>query len=398
MSVISLVSCLFLFLILLFIVKLSFSVAFLFVSIVFVSTHLGHSSAISYSIFLFGFLFYILLNKRVLLSNTDVFLIGFYSFIVLLVINLSLANGAKIDLNILKFVQATLILLSLKVSLNAKVLFDESKRLNIALAFLFVHLFFGFIGHALYGIYDHGLFRISGIVFDSNYFGLTLLALLYCVFIDSSRLRFKRKLLIYSISILIILSGSVTAILSLTLFFVFLRWCPRFLLNPYSFFIISIILISTYLISIDYINALRFGDIDNVFLQYKIASVQLRLEPQMTALNLLKDQNAFWQGFGSGRNPELTGRALHNGLFQLVFSHGIFYYLIFISWLAFLLSSYRRVNYGDKLAIYSIFYALLLASIMLDPLFLLLFNLVLLFSKGPSNDQVFINRPNNRSI
>lgn len=396
MALISLVSCLSLFLILLFINKLSFSVSFLFTSIVFVSTHLGHSSAVSYSIFLLGFLCYVLFNKSILLSKFDVLLIGTYCLIVLLVICLSLSNGAKIDLNILKFVQATLILLSLKIALNAKSIFNERKRLNIVLTFLFVHLFFGAIGHLLYGIYDHGLFRISGIVFDSNYFGLVLLSLLYCVIIDSSHFKFKRKFLLYFISILILISGSVTAIISLFLFLFLVKRCPSFLMNHYSFFIISLTLISAYLMSIYYIDALQFNDIENTFLQYKVASVKLRLEPQITALNLLKEQNAFWQGFGSGRNPELTGRALHNGLFQLVFSHGIFYFVIFTSWLSLLLLSYNKAPRKDKLSIYAIFYSLLLSSLMLDPLFLLVFNLVLLFSKGSSDEKYIFNCPNNR--
>ena len=101
-------------------------------------------------------------------------------------------------------------------------------------------------------------------------------------------------------------------------------------MNPFSF--IGFIWFGTYVYigSLGVISELDLSSNGNVFLQYKINSMKLRLEPQLKAIELLSDKNAWFSGFGSGRNMQLTGKAVHNGFLQLLFSHGVFYYILFI--------------------------------------------------------------------
>ncbi|EPM4617037.1 hypothetical protein ACTJ29_003574 [Vibrio vulnificus] len=390
MSLISSLACVFLFAMLRFYAKLNPSLSFVLASIFFISSHFGHSSAFSYVLLMLSTFYLATFDRSVVIKRYDTAGLSLTLVALIIILNLSLINGGEIYLNILKFIQVAFIFLSLILlaHYNQNGTVSIRKFNKIVVSFFIVNIGFGFIANSLFGVYDLGLFRFSGITFDANYFGVFVLCLLFISysdrFLEYKYIKTSRALLFF----LLLLSGSVTVISALLVFLFLRRFLPRLLLNPFIFLFLIWAGFFIYLEFISFFSGLELSSNGSTFLQFKINSIKLRLSPQIIAVDMLKDNHAWFTGFGSGRNIQLTGKAVHNGLLQLLFSHGVLYFCFLTTFITYILNVLVRSYHNERRFLYSVFYSLIVVSFLLDPFFILAFQFFILILKVVHDDPI----------
>lgn len=348
--------------------RISFASSLLIVSTLSICTFSGVVSSSGFILYFFSLVNYIAFSKVRLKYNH---LIVYIIFLVVLlpILLLSTTNGATELKSFLKFFQSAVAIFGLIfIAMNAEPL-DSNVMKKLCTSFVIVNIAFGLIFHFIFDAYDLGLIRFSGIFFDSNYYGLYCLVLYFGLDFSND----KNVILKFTLGVLLVSS------LSLSIFTIFIfyllssKQLPKFLLKWYSFLGVIIITMVTYLALMLLLKELASESISNQFLLYKLSSMMQRLSAQFEALEILKSYDAYLSGVGSGRNIELTGRALHHSFLQMLFSHGLLYFFLMVTILAISLKG----NYGnivEKRKYFSIYYSLLLACYVLDPYATLYFN------------------------
>lgn len=352
--------------------RISFSLSLVLVSCFSVCTFSGVVFSSGFIFYFFSIIIFSLFNRIYLKKE---FLILFFSFMLLLfpILFLSMNNGASELKSFLKFFQTLVAIFGLIFISKTCVSITQIQMEKICISFIWVNIVFGMIFHVLFNVYDLGLIRFSGIFFDSNYYGL------YCLLLYFSLDLFTKdnKLLKLILALMVLSSLSFSILTIFVIYIVLSRKSPQFLLNPYAFFATLISSMISYLTMMLAMKKLSNETVSNQFIFYKLSSLSHRLSAQLDALDILMLQHAFFSGMGSGRNLELTGRALHHSFLQMIFSHGVIYYLLMISMLTFSLKGLDSTLIITK-KYYAIFYCLLIACFVLDPYATLYFNLVAL--------------------
>ncbi|QHS14345.1 hypothetical protein [Shewanella sp. Arc9-LZ] len=352
--------------------RVSLSLSLLLVSCFSICTFSGVVSSSGFIFYLFSIIIFFLFNR--ITFKKDLFILFFmFLFFLLPVLFLSLNNGASELNSFLKFFQSIVATFGLVFISRAHVSITQVQMERICISFVIVNVVFGLVFHLLFNVYDLGLIRFSGIFFDSNYYGLYCLLLYF-----SLDLFFKgNRLLKLTLALMVISSLSFSILLIFLMYIILSQKCPKFMMNPFSFFFALVSSMICYLTLMLAMKKLSSEAVSNQFIFYKLSSLSHRLSAQFDALDILTLNNAFFSGMGSGRNLELTGRALHHSFLQMIFSHGVIYYLLMI-----LILTLSLKGLDNTLVItrkyYAIFYCLLVACFVLDPYATLYFNIVAL--------------------
>ncbi|MCL1145221.1 hypothetical protein L2747_04220 [Shewanella marinintestina] len=380
MVLISIGSLIFFVLLLYLYARISLSLSLVIVSCFSICTFSGVVSSSGFIFYLFSIIIFVLFNR---ISFKKDLLILFFMFLLFLlpILFLSLNNGASEVKSFLKFFQSVVAIFGLVFISRANISISQVQMERICISFIVVNVVFGLVFHLLFNVYDLGLIRFSGIFFDSNYYGLYCLLLYF-----SLDLFFKINRLLKLILALMVLSSlSFSILLIFVMYIILSQKCPKFLMNPFAFFSALVSSMICYLTLMLAMKKLSNEAVSNQFIFYKLSSLSHRLSAQFDALDILTLKHAFFSGMGSGRNLELTGRALHHSFLQMIFSHGIIYYLLMISILTLSLKGLDNTLLITR-KYYAIFYCLLVACFVLDPYATLFFNIVaLLFYAIKSN-------------
>lgn len=352
--------------------RISFSLSLVLASCFSICTFSGVVSSSGFIFYLFSILIFAVFNRILLKKDL---LILFFIFLILLfpVLFLSMSNGASELKSFLKFFQSIVAIFGLIFISRSYISISQIQMERICISFILVNVVFGIIFHVLFNVYDLGLIRFSGIFFDSNYYGL------YCLLLYFSLDLFIKgnSLLKFLLALMVLSSFSFSILMIFVMYIILSKKCPKFLLNPYVFFAALVSSMICYLTMMLAMKKLSSETVSNQFIFYKLSSLSHRLSAQLDALDILMLKHAFFSGMGSGRNLELTGRALHHSFLQMIFSHGVIYYLLMISILTLSLKGLDKTLMITK-KYYSIFYCLLVACFVLDPYATLYFNIVAL--------------------
>lgn len=355
---------------------IKFSNSFLITSMLSVTTYVGVVNSFGFIVFLIAVVnFFIWEVKKI--EKKKVTLLLSYCFILLPIIFISLLNGAKLEQNILKYFQIVILFFFLLVILDEVKGIGDKKKIKFVKVFLFINLIFGLFSHIFFNAYDLGFIRFSGIFFDANYFGLHCLLMFYII--DTIAVKNHHFLKVFII-IFLLLSFSLSAYFLFLMYIIFKKYLPIAFLKAKSFFIISSLSLVSYLFIMTFLETLAGRHIDNDIVAFKLISLMQRLNAQFQAIDMIKLDFRFLEGFGSGRNLELTGKALHNSFLQMIFSHGIFFYFISLLILTFAIRKVSKCGGLDNKKYYALAYSYLISTYVLDPIIALTFHLFLLFS------------------
>jgi hypothetical protein len=374
MIAISCITLIFLMFSLYFYAQIPFTVSFLLVSMLSVCTFVGVEKSLGFIVFLLAVINFIIFN-RVIYSKKTVLIFLIICLILVPTIFISILNGADINKNFLKLFQIIVICISLFFLSKYGILLSAKMKVKYTIVFLITNVFFGLAAHILYNPYDLGLIRFSGIFFDSNYFALHSLVIFYLL--DNIK---GHSFLKTMIAIFILSSLSASVIFIFLSYFLMKKFLFKAFFSAKAFFLVTLASTSVYIWLMYLLKELTNNSFESQFLVYKIASLTHRLDAQFQAIDLILSNNALFQGLGSGRNIELTGLALHHSFLQMIFSHGLMFFIVFNLVLSLVIKSTSFAIQGDKNKYFAILYALLIGCFVLDPIVTLFFHLVLFFS------------------
>lgn len=386
MTVISILAMISMLVLFIFYGKVSFSTSLYIVSIFSITTYAGVQHSIGF-IFNFFALMLLIYCSRIYFKKKTITYIYVLSVANFVIIFLSLNNGAVFVLNFLKFAQVSVLFLSIIVlhPISRTVSIMQMERCIVSI--IVVNLFFGFFAHIFFNPYDEGMIRFSGIFFDANYFSLYLLLFYYALELFKSSGYMK-----LCVAILLCLTLSASAIGLLFIYILLKKVLPKIFLSRAYLFIISLSSVGVYMSIIFWLQSLSQNKVEGNFLIYKMVSLSQRVNVQIKAWDMLKSSDAFIVGFGSGRNLELTGKALHNSYIQMIFSHGFLYLLSVISMLCiFVWLGRSKMCNEDERCYFAIVYTFIIAGFVLDPLMSFYFNILFLFSYVGANNRIYNN-------
>ncbi|OUR92445.1 hypothetical protein A9Q81_16615 [Gammaproteobacteria bacterium 42_54_T18] len=301
----------------------------------------------------------------------------FVAFLLPFVIYPSVVNDASIALNTMKYLQTIVIWSTLILFTFSKYRLDVSYIKSFMKAFIFISLISGIFIHFIFNGYDEGMFRFSAIFFDANYYGLLCLVLYFVVDLSCQSSNWLKRALI----IMTFLSVSSTAILGLLIYIVTSKVKVVPILKYYSIFSIMIILNIIYYFIMNFLDSYKPNADSSMFITYKLVSLSHRLAVQFDALDMIFANTGWLFGYGSGRNIELVGLALHNGYLQYIFSHGVVYFslnLMIITWV-YKLCFDKALLTAHKRKLQGIFLSMIMAGFLLDPFISLYFHLIVIF-------------------
>lgn len=243
---------------------------------------------------------------------------------------MAIPNGAHIYNIIGKFLRLFIILFLFFISY-------EKSCFSIRDVFINIRSFIGISIVSVPLLYSMGYYddagivinRVSGFMYDANYFALY--CMIFMVFLKYFSSYLKRSYVdLLLLSFLILLSQSWSIIIFTV--FVYLFYKNNILiylakkLNPYMS-IIAIFSIWTFFKGRDKLEIL--DDWDTSYLSLKINSVFFRFNSSFDGfLHMQDNSHLFWFGMGNGRSLEVSTKVFHNLYFQQFFDHGFFYYMI----------------------------------------------------------------------
>lgn len=307
------------------------------------------------------------------------------SILTLCVIFLSYLNGASLVLNFVKYIQTIVVWTTLIIFAYSKEVMTERVVKKLSNTYAILIFFSGIVIHFLFNGYDEGMIRFSAIYFDANYFGLVCLLLYFLL--DVYRLNhYKLKWIFF---LMVFASLSSTAIVCLLVYIIIskTRFIP--IINGWFLYVFILILNFAYINLMAFLEAFKPSDDSSIFITYKLVSLSHRLRVQFDALDMISNNYGWALGYGSGRNIELVGLALHNGFLQYIFSHGIIYFLlnVFVICYSYEILRLRTKNTQDKKKLMAIYFALVLSCFLLDPFISLFMHVVVLFYSSFINYQ-----------
>lgn len=291
-----------------------------------------------FSLIYFYIVIVFLVFKNIFLISKKEIIRYFVYFILLsILIFLSILNGAhlyNIFASIGKIVLILFFLMDIKIAKGWNY-FIKLLKLNIKVFVITSVLSIPLL--ATYGYYELDnlggveMYRISGFLFDPNYFAL--LCLIYFIFVFNYLDKGRYAILILLLA-MIILSQSWSTIFLLLTYIVFLRNSSLInkliiRVNPYLpfIFIIFLLLLFSYLTSSLEIEF--FDDWETSNLSFKFNSILVRLDASLRGYLLLQDDPSLYiLGLGSGRSLEFADRVFHNSYFQNLFDHGVIFYVV----------------------------------------------------------------------
>jgi hypothetical protein len=339
---------------------------FLFASFLAPVSVLGGASITSFYCLPFLFLYWLIFDRSLKISAT---LFSFFLLVIFFGLTaLSLISGGSLVIAGGKTAQILILYFIMTLKIKNE-LFVSARKLT-----------FFFIGTSiLVSIFGpgwneaDGTPRFYGFSYDPNFFAAACFAMI--VWIEHMEelqeipkyLFLKVTLLILilfsmSFSILLILTGYVFAKRLLVFNIKRIFWQPVFLFLVFVFPLASFYLAEKFIYFFEYHN-------NGIYSQFKLSSIHQRLGVQREALEIFtQNPSISLTGVGSGRTLELLERALHNGYLQLVFAHGLLFYVAFFSLVFFVFSNLGRDRRLTKVGIIGVF-GLLLLNLSIDTVF-----------------------------
>ncbi|WP_137671345.1 hypothetical protein [Agarivorans sp. Toyoura001] len=334
----------------------------------------------------FGILLPFFIDKFKMLRLKKAISVSFsISMVTFFVIFLSYLNDASLILNFVKYIQTIVVWTTLILFAYSKEVMTERVVKKLSITYVTLIFFSGIVIHFLFNGYDEGMIRFSAIYFDANYFGLVCL-LLYFI-LDIYRINSYRLKNIFFLMVFASLSSTAIACLLVYIIVSKTRFIP--ILNGWFLYFLILILNAAYINMMVYLEAFKPSDDSSMFITYKLVSLSHRLRVQFDALDMISNNYGWAIGYGSGRNIELVGLALHNGFLQYIFSHGIVYFLlnVFIICYSYEILRFRTKKTRDRRKLMAIYLALVLSCFLLDPFISLFMHVVALFYSSYINYQ-----------